>query len=66
MNEQGFMHQDLTPMSIILKLVDSQSKYKPGPFQTDLADLTADDFNFKFKVVLGEYLNIKMLSDIAF
>lgn len=41
-------------------------KNKNGPFHSDLSALTADDFNFKFRIKLSEYLNIKMLSDIAF
>lgn len=68
MNEQdNLTHQDITPQSIILELIDAGSnQMQNGPFHKDLASLTADDFNFKFKVKLSEYLNIKMLSDIAF
>lgn len=65
MNEQGISHQDLNPQSIIIELIDS-SKLQPGPFQQDLASLTAEDFIFKFRIKLSEYLHIKMLSDIAF
>ena len=65
MNEQGISHQDLTPSSIILELIDS-SKLQSGPFQQDLQSLTAEDFIFKFRIKLSEYLHIKMLSDIAF
>jgi len=52
-------------MNIIIELIDSEN-HQQGAFKTDLASLTADDFHLKFKVKLNEYLNIKMLSDIAF
>jgi len=62
-NEQQINHQDLSPQSIILELIPSC--VNDGNFR-DLGSLTADDFHQKFKVKLGEFLNIKMLSDIAF
>lgn len=62
-NEQQINHQDLSPQSIILELIPSS--VNEGNFR-DLGSLTADDFHQKFKVKLGEFLNIKMLSDIAF
>ena len=55
----------MTPSNIIIELIQSE-KGTPGGFQQDLGQLTADDFLYKFKVKLSEYLNIKMLSDIAF
>lgn len=67
MNKQGIIHEDLTPQNIILELIEpSDLQQHGGPFHRDLTQLTADDFNFKFKVKLSEYLNIKMLGDIAF
>lgn len=53
-------HQDLTPSNIILSLIP------PEPTSDDPEPQVASDLHMKFRVKLGEYLNIKMLSDIAF
>lgn len=61
LNSQGMCHQDLMPQNIILELIspyDDQGSFSEAT--------TAPDLYRKFKVKLGEYLNIKMLSDIAY
>lgn len=56
-------HQDLMPHNMIIEL--SSIPEAAGNFSQINQNL-ANEFTQKFRVKLGEYLKIKMLSDIAF
>ena len=64
LNEQGMSHQDLMPQNIIIELM-SPLQDAMGNFSQINQNL-ANEFTQKFRVKLGEYLKIKMLSDIAY
>ena len=58
-------HQDLTPQSIFFELVSPYQVDQFGNF-LPVSNPNSNDFHERFRIKLGEYLNIKMLSDIAF
>ena len=57
-------HQDLSPQNMIFELISPHFDSQGNP--KDLSPQALNDFHHKFKVKLGEYLNIKTLSDIAY
>ena len=55
------MHNDLVPQNIIFQLISPFIDSQGNP-----REQVNGDFHSRFKIKLGEYLNIKTLSDIAF